>query len=152
MLQWDINDPDHSKGKIVKEKGIFVNFNAVECPIKKKHRSYLVFISNDGQMGTISNPLPFVPYDSRCMECNTSQVSKTANCNLKVSWVQNVRRVSHRRWISAIVHHLWFYQVQIRLPTLALKPRGDVTWNPVAPWKGTFTPKIKKLSAKLFHV
>ena len=61
-----------------------MNFNAVECPIKKR-RSYLVFISNDGQMGTISNPLPFVPYDSRCMECNTSQVTNTANCNLKVS-------------------------------------------------------------------
>ena len=84
MLQWDINDPEHSKGKTIKEKGIFVNFNAVECPIKRRI-SYLVFISNDGQATTVSNPLPFVPYDSRCMECNTSQVTNTANCDLKVS-------------------------------------------------------------------
>ena len=43
-----------------------------------------------------------------------------------------IKEVSQQRWISKNVdlHHICLSQVQIRLPTLALKPRGDVTRSP----------------------
>ena len=37
-----------------------------------------------------------------------------------------VGKVLHQRWISGNVHHIFLCQVQIRLPTLALKHTGEV--------------------------
>ena len=45
-------------------------------------------------------------------------------------WPPRGRQVSHQRWISGNIYHVCLHQVWIRLPTLALKPRGDVTRPP----------------------
>ena len=42
-------------------------------------------------------------------------------------WPYTLAEVLHQRWIS---YHIHLYQVQIRLPTLALKLRGDITRSP----------------------
>ena len=42
-------------------------------------------------------------------------------------WLYTLAEVSHQRWISGNVYHVRLCKVQIRLSTLALKPRGDVT-------------------------
>ena len=42
-------------------------------------------------------------------------------------WLSRGRQVLHQRWISGILHYVRLGQVQIRLPTLALKSREDVT-------------------------
>ena len=45
-------------------------------------------------------------------------------------WLQRGRQVLHQRCISGNVYHVCLCQVRIRLPTLALKPRGDVIRSP----------------------
>ena len=39
-------------------------------------------------------------------------------------WPSKGWQVSHQRWMSGNIHHICLIQVWIRLPTLALKPRG----------------------------
>ncbi len=46
-----------------------------------------VYISNDGKTRSVSNPLAFVPYDSRCMTCSIAQ--GTATCDIKVRWIRS---------------------------------------------------------------
>ena len=47
--------------------------------------------------------------------------------NWLLCWPYTPAEVSHQRWISGNVYHVCLHKVQIRLPTLALKPRGDIT-------------------------
>ena len=42
-------------------------------------------------------------------------------------WPYTLAEVSHQRWISGNVYNICLCKVWIRLPTLALKPWGDVT-------------------------
>ena len=42
-------------------------------------------------------------------------------------WPYTLAKVSRQMWILGNVYHLCLYQLQIRLATLALKPKGDVT-------------------------
>ena len=58
-------------------------------------------------------------------------------------------QVSHCSIISGKIHHLCLCQVQIRLPTLALKPRGNIIRSPKQRYywphkKNLCPPKIKK--------
>ena len=70
-------------------------------------------------------------------------------------WLPRFRQVSHWRWIWGNVHHIHLHQVPIRLPTLALKPRRDVTRSPkrisLAPQKDMCPLKFFKkfMSARL---
>ena len=66
-------------------------------------------------------------------------------------WLPRGQQVSHQRWISGNVYYIHLLQVWIRLPTLALKPRGDITRSPKQgnQWphkKDLCPPKIKKKS------
>ena len=45
-------------------------------------------------------------------------------------WPYTPVEVSYQRWISGNVYHIRLWKVWIRLPTLALKPRGDITRSP----------------------
>ena len=45
-------------------------------------------------------------------------------------WLPRGRHVSHQKLISGNVHLICLCQVRIRLPTLVLKPRGNVTRSP----------------------
>ena len=45
-------------------------------------------------------------------------------------WYYTSAKVLHQRWISRNVYHICLCKVWIRLPTRALKPRGDVTRSP----------------------
>ena len=49
--------------------------------------------------------------------------------------------------IECVTHHACLHQVQIRLPTLALKPRGDVTKSPK---KGLLSGPTKALMSLSF--
>ena len=43
-------------------------------------------------------------------------------------------QVLHQRWISGNIHHVYLCQAEKRLPTLALKPRGDITRSSKQGW------------------
>ena len=45
-------------------------------------------------------------------------------------WPPRGWQVSHQMWILGNAYHIHFCQVRIRLPTLALKSRGDITRTP----------------------
>ena len=49
------------------------------------------------------------------------------NSNQPPCWLPRGRQVSHQRWFSGNIDHIHLCQMRIRLPTLVLKPRGDVT-------------------------
>ena len=57
---------------------------------------------------------------------------------------QRGQQVLHQRWILGNMYHIW---LQIRLPTLVLKPRGNITrspkrWHQWPHKKDVFPPKI----------
>ena len=58
-------------------------------------------------------------------------------------WPYTPAEVSHQRWISGNIYHVRLHKVWISLPTLALKPRGDVTRSDMCP-----TKNLKKKSWK----
>lgn len=72
---------------VVRQRALFINFNAVECMIPQP-RCYSISISNDG--ANPSDPLLFVPFDSVCNACNTNDTRcikrvhliKRVNCKL----------------------------------------------------------------------
>ena len=68
-------------------------------------------------------------------------------------WLPRGRQVSHQRWISGNVYHVRLRQVRIRLPTLTLKPRGDVTRSPKQgyQWPHKRTHVLQKKIFKNFH-
>ena len=51
-------------------------------------------------------------------------------CEEVTSWSSRDWQVLHQSWISGTVYHIHLHQMWIRLVTLALKPRGDVTRSP----------------------
>ena len=63
-------------------------------------------------------------------------------------WLSRGQQVSHQRWILGNIHHVCLCQAWKRLPTLALKPRRDVTQSPKQgyqwPHKRTCVQKFKK--------
>ena len=77
-------------------------------------------------------------------------------------WSSRSWRGSHQGWISRNLHRICLCQVQIRLPTLALKPRGDATRKSktgisVVPRKGIMSSKNsvdiknRKLTVNIFQ-
>ena len=52
------------------------------------------------------------------------------NSDLPPCWPWRGWQLLNKRWISGNIHHVHFYQVQMKLPTLALKPRGDIIISP----------------------
>ena len=64
-------------------------------------------------------------------------------------WLPRGQQVSHQRWISRNIYNVCLCQVQIRLPTLALKPGGDVIRSPKQgyqrPHKKDVCPSKKKI-------
>ena len=64
------------------------------------------------------------------------------------------QQVSHQKWISGNIHHICLGQVWIRLPTLALKPRGDITISSKQGYKRTCVHqkfKIKQTNKQKIH-
>lgn len=111
-MQWDLNQgPDQPPGAVKKEKAIFVTFNAVECVIPQPYRSYLIYISNDGDYTSRSNPLPFVPYNPDCRTCTISQTSKNASCYIKVS---SVSKGSLRSVTWGTIRTTWLFKTTLR--------------------------------------
>ena len=58
-------------------------------------------------------------------------------------WPPRDQEVLHQRWISRNMLHVCLHEAWIRLPTLALKPRGDITRSP----KQWYQWSYKKLCA-----
>ena len=61
---------------------------------------------------------------------NTLKSLRMGKSNRLPCWPSRGQQVSHQRWISRNVLHICLCQVWTGLPTLALKPRGDITRSP----------------------
>ena len=69
------------------------------------------------------------------------------NNNWLPCWLSRGWHLLHQRWILWNVHHVCLCQVQIKLSTLALKPRGGLTRNPN---RGISGPIKEHVSTKKF--
>ena len=56
-----------------------------------------------------------------------SHSNPVGNSNWPPYWLSGGGQVLYQRWISGNIHYICLCQVPIRLPTLPLKPREDVT-------------------------
>ena len=63
----------------VRVPALFINFNAVECPLPDIH-SYLIYVSNNGIDN--SDPLLYIPFDSVCHMCSTNDTRCTKRVGL----------------------------------------------------------------------
>ena len=59
-------------------------------------------------------------------------------------WPSRGQQVSQQRWILGNVHDIHLCQVWITLPTLALKPRGDIIRNPKHSFSGPISTRFFK--------
>ena len=53
--------------------------------------------------------------------------TRVGKSNWPPCWPSGGQQVSHQRLVSRNIYHIHLCQVWVRLPTLALKPRADVT-------------------------